>query len=117
MTPVTPDPLIDPDDLKLVTLARGARGRIGAAEGAAVRDELGRTYSGASVQVGGLSLTALELAVAQAVASGASGLEAAVVVTAAVDEVDAASAWAVSRGAPVHVRSVDGSHAKTLRAT
>lgn len=111
---MTADPLVDPDDAKLVTLARGARARIGAAEGAAVRDELGRTYSGATVQVGDLALTALELAVAQAVASGATGLEAAVVVTSA-ETVDAASARAVTPAVPVHVRATDGGHVATLR--
>jgi hypothetical protein len=68
------------EDTKLVTLARGARGRVGAAEGAAVRDETGRTYSGATVALPSLQVSALRLAVAQAVASGARGLEAAVVV-------------------------------------
>lgn len=71
--------VLDDEDAKLVTLARGARGRIGAPQGAAVRDDMGRTYSGATVAKGGLRLSALELAVAQAVASGAAGLEAAVV--------------------------------------
>jgi hypothetical protein len=68
------------EDTKLVTLARGARGRVGAAEGAAVRDETGRTYSGATVALPSLEVSAVQLAVAQAVASGARGLEAAVVV-------------------------------------
>jgi len=68
------------EDAKLATLARGARGRVGATEGAAVRDETGRTYSGASVALPSLTLSALQLAVAQAAASGARGLEAAVVV-------------------------------------
>ncbi len=71
------------EDAKLVTLARGARGRVGAAEGAAVRDETGRTYSGATVSLPSLTLSALALAVAQAAASGAHGLEAAVVVSGA----------------------------------
>lgn len=74
------------EDAKLVTLAKGARIRIGAAEGAAVRDEMGRTYSGATVSAGDFQLSALDLAVAQAIAAGASGLECAVVVgTGAVD--------------------------------
>jgi cytidine deaminase len=68
------------EDAKLVTLARGARGRIGAARGAAVRDETGRTYSAADVALPSLTLTALQLAVAQAVAAGARGAEAAVIV-------------------------------------
>ena len=66
------------DDAKLVTLARGARGRISAAEGAAVRDETGRTYASASVSLLSLHLSALQAAVAQAAASGARGIEAAV---------------------------------------
>lgn len=71
--------VLDDEDAKLVTLARGARGRIAAVQGAAVRDDMGRTYSGASVQRDSLQLTALELAVAQAIAAGARGLECAVV--------------------------------------
>lgn len=73
-------PDLDPEDAKLVTLARGARGRVGAATGAAVRDETGRTYSGADVDLPSLTVSALGLAVAQAAAAGARGLEAAVVV-------------------------------------
>lgn len=69
------------EDTKLLTLARGAASRIGAAEGAAVRDEMGRSYASASVTLGSRSFSALELAVAQAAASGAHGLEAAVVVS------------------------------------
>ncbi len=72
---------LDPQDAKLVTLARGARGRVGAVEGAAVRDTTGRTYSGASVALAHLQVSALALAVAQAAASGATGLEAAALVT------------------------------------
>ena len=40
---------LDAEDAKLVTLAKGARGRVSASEGAAVRDETGRTYASASV--------------------------------------------------------------------
>jgi hypothetical protein len=70
---------LDPEDAKLVTLARSARARAGAAQGAAVRDADGRTYVAASVALPSLSLSALQVAVAMAVSSGASGLEAAVV--------------------------------------
>lgn len=112
MTPVSD---LDAEDLKLVTLARGARGRIGAAEGAAVRDEMGRTYSGATVTVGELSLTALELAVAQAVASGAKGLEAAVVVTSS-DDVSVNVVAAVTAGIAIHVCSTDGTVRSTLHS-
>src|SRR5215212_3860881 len=85
---------LDPEDAKIVMLARSARARTGAAEGAAVRDTDGRTYVAATVALPSLSLTALQAAVAAAVSSGAPGLEAAAVVTTA-DEVDAASAAAV----------------------
>lgn len=78
-----PEPDVEPtpEDVKLVTLARGARLRVGAPEGAAVRDETGRTYAAATVALPSLHLSALQAAVAQAVASGATGVEAAAVVT------------------------------------
>jgi hypothetical protein len=72
---------LDPEDGKLVTLARSARARTGAAEGAAVRDDMGRTYAAATVALPSLSLTALQAAVAAAVSSGVQRLEAAAVVT------------------------------------
>ena len=68
---------LDAEDAKLVTLARSARARIGAAEGAAVRDTDGRTYAAATVALPSLTLTALQVAVAAAVSSGATALEAA----------------------------------------
>jgi hypothetical protein len=74
---------VDAEDEKLVTLARSARARLAAAEGAAVRDDIGRTYVAATVALPGLSLSALGAAVAAAASSGASRLEAAVIVTAA----------------------------------
>jgi hypothetical protein len=105
------------EDAKLVTLARGARGRVGAAEGAAVRDETGRTYSGATVALDALSLSALQLAVAQAAASGARGLEAAVVVRrdAALADADLAAVHALAgAGTPVHVVGTDGALLATI---
>jgi cytidine deaminase len=69
------------EDAKLVALARQARARIQAKEGAAVRDDTGRSYSGATVNLPSTSLTALQLAIAQAVAAGARDIEAGVVVT------------------------------------
>ena len=71
---------LDPEDTKLVTLARAAMGRAEAGSGAAVRDLDGRTYAGAPVALTALGLTALQAAVAAAVSSGASGFEAAVLV-------------------------------------
>jgi cytidine deaminase len=68
------------EDAKLLTLARSARTRGSAFQGAAVRDPDGRIYAAATVALPSLSLTALQVAVAMAVSSGARGLEAAVVV-------------------------------------
>jgi len=101
----------DPEDAKIVTLARSARARTGAAEGAAVRDTDGRTYAAATVALPSLTLTALQAAVAAAVSSGAPGLEAAAVVTAS-DAVDAASLAAVRDLTPsAHVLRADASGA------
>src|SRR5947208_15056272 len=82
---------LDPEDEKLVTLARSTRARTGASEGAAVREDMGRSYAAATVALPSLALTALQAAVAAAVSSGAQQLEAAVVVTEA-HVVDADSA-------------------------
>ena len=96
------------EDSKLVTLARGARGRITAAEGAAVRDDMGRTYSGATVATATIALTAIQLAVAQAIASGAQGIECAVVISAS-DDVDIAAVGELGgTGVPVFVCSSNG---------
>jgi len=101
---------LNAEDGKLVVLARGARGRVGAVEGAAVRDQDGRTYAAASVALPSLTLTALQLAVASAVAAGASRLEAAVVVTEAstLDGAGHAAVRDLSTDAPIHVAAPDG---------
>ena len=78
----------DPEDAKLLVLARSSRARTRAAEGAAVRDRDGRTYVASSVELSSLRLTALALATAMAVSSGATGLEAAAVVTDAAEVLD-----------------------------
>jgi hypothetical protein len=72
---------LDAEDIKIITLARSARARVDSAEGAAVRDETGRTYAAAAVALPSLKLSALTLAVAMAVSSGAAALEAAAVVS------------------------------------
>lgn len=97
-----PDAGLDPEDRKIVTLARSALARTGALEGAAVRDTDGRTYTGCTVALPSLVLSALQAAVAAAVASGARGLEAAAVVSAA-GAVDAASLAAVRELGPAAV--------------
>lgn len=72
---------LGPEDDKLVTLAKGARSRVQAKSGAALRDTTGRTYASANVARDNLVLSAVQLAVGQAVASGATGIEAVVVLT------------------------------------
>lgn len=67
------------EDNKLVVLARSTRARTRAAEGAAVRDTDGRTYAAATVDLPSLKLSAVQVCVAMAVASGSTGLEAVVV--------------------------------------
>jgi hypothetical protein len=71
---------LDPEDRKLVTLARGAMARTDGGSGAAVRDVDGRTYAAGAVGLSALRLSALQAAVAAAVSSGAEGFEAAVLV-------------------------------------
>jgi hypothetical protein len=70
---------VDAEDNKLVVLARATRARTGAAEGAALRDLDGRTYAAATVDLPSLQVSALGVCIAMAVASGARGAEAAVV--------------------------------------
>ena len=77
------DAELDPEDAKIITLARSARARSGARTGAAVRDVTGRTYAAVEVELPSLRLSALEVAVAMAVSSGAEALEAAAIVSAA----------------------------------
>jgi hypothetical protein len=72
---------LDPEDAKLIILARSARARNSAAEGAAVRDETGRTYVATTVALPSVRLSATQLAVAMAVTGGARSLEAAALVT------------------------------------
>ncbi|MCQ4209367.1 MULTISPECIES: cytidine deaminase [Streptomyces] len=106
---------LGPEDRKIVTLARSARARNGVPEGAAVRDETGRTYVAGTVALDSLKLSALQTAVAMAVASGAQSLEAAAVVSAA-DALAGEDVAAVrdlgGAGTPVFLAAPDG----TVRA-
>ena len=103
-------PDLSAEDAKLITLARGARARVGALEGAAVRDADGRTYAGCSVALPSMSVTALQLAVASAVAAGATKLEAAAVVTEAstLDGAGHAAVRDLATDAPIHLAAPDG---------
>ncbi|MEU7319982.1 cytidine deaminase [Streptomyces griseoviridis] len=110
---------LDPEDRKIVTLARSARARNGVPEGAAVRDETGRTYVAGTVGLDSLRLSALRTAVAMAVASGATSLEAAAVVTeaAAVPDADLAAVRDLGgAGTPVLVAGPDGTVRDTVAA-
>ena len=70
----------DPEDQKLITLARAALARTGARQGASLRDTTGRAYAAASVELQHLNLSAVTVAVAMAVSSSAEGVEAVAVV-------------------------------------
>lgn len=111
------EPLTDPDDVKLVTLARSTRARTRAAEGACVRDLDGRTYAAATVALPSLRLSAVQVAVAMAVCSGAQGLEA-VLVLGEGSSVEPADLSAVrdlaGAGVPVHLAAPDGSVVGTV---
>ena len=106
-----------PEDIKIITLARSARARVAAAEGAAVRDETGRTYAAAAVALPSLRLSALALAVAMAVSSGADSLEAAALVSdgAEPDPADIAAVRELGPAAVVFLSAPDGTVLATLR--
>jgi hypothetical protein len=109
--------LTDPEDKKIVTLARSTRARTGALEGACVRDTDGRTYAGATVDLASLRLSALQVAVAMAVASGAKGLEAVAILgeKAAVEETDMSVVRDFAGpGVPVHLAAPDGTVVSSL---
>ena len=107
---------MDAEDQKLVTLARATRTRAGAAEGAALRDLDGRTYAAATVDLPSLRVSALGAAIAMAVASGAKGAEAAVVLTAGAVDPDDLAALRDFAGAdvPVHRGTPSGEVEETL---
>jgi hypothetical protein len=106
-----------PEDFKIITLARAARARVSAAEGAAVRDETGRTYAAAAVALPSLRLSALRLAVAMAVSSGAASLEAAALVTdgSGPDPADLAAVRDAGSDAVVFHAAPDGTIKATLQ--
>lgn len=105
------------EDDKLVTLAKGARARVGAESGAALRDTTGRTYSATNVRSGPLELSAVELLTGLALSAGATGIEAIVIIsddvlvtTKDMDIVESVGGV----GVPVHVIDNSGSLLRTL---
>ncbi|MDQ6873588.1 MAG: cytidine deaminase [Actinomycetota bacterium] len=112
-------PELDPEDAKILILARAARQRAyaphsgaAAAEGAAVRDTDGRTYAAATVEMSDPALTtsALRGAVAAAASSGARRFEAAAIVTDAAtpDPRDLAVLREFGAGIPLLMARPDG---------
>jgi hypothetical protein len=89
------------EDAKLVTLARAARARINAIEGAAVRDGDGRTYAAAGVALPSMTLSALQVAVASAEAS-------------TIDDPGLAAVRDLAATAPVHLAAPDGALVGTI---
>ena len=107
--PVTLD---DPEDLKIIGLARATRARPGAADGACVRDGDGRTYAAAAVDLPSLRLSSLQVAVAMAASSGVSGLEATAMVSdgSGPSDIDLAAVRDLGgTGVPVYFATGDGS--------
>lgn len=99
---------LDAEDAKLVVLARGALARSGGSDGAAVRDTDGRTYAAGEVSLKSLSLTALQVAVAAAISSGAEGFEAAVIVGGTLADSGTAAVREKSAAAKIIVTGRDG---------
>ena len=107
---------MDPEDKKLVVLARATRMRVDAAQGAAVRDLDGRTYAAATVALPHLDVSAIGGAIVMAIAGGSTGLEAVVVLG---EEAPGQSDLAAVRdfagvGVPIHVGSAAGKISETV---
>lgn len=102
---------LDPENSKIIILARSTRARLGTPEGAAVRDDTGRTYVATPVTLASITLSALQAAVVVAASSGADRLEAAALVSDAGGPSDADLAAVHDLGgtqAPIFVASPDG---------
>lgn len=113
--PETPE--LTAEDEKIVVLARSARARTQAAEGAAVRDTDGRTYAASTVDLPSFKITALQAAIAAAVSSGAEGIEAAAVVSAdpLVPEASVHAVRDLSESAPIFRADPSGAVEEVLR--
>lgn len=104
------------EDAKLVVLARATKARTGAAEGAALRDQDGRTYASATLSLTSLRVSALAGCLAMAASSGARGVEAAVLLGAddlAETDLQALKEFA-GAGVPVHLGSASGAITVTV---
>ena len=103
---------VGPENEKIIVLARSARVRLSAAEGAAVRDTTGRTYVATTVALPSLQLSAVRAAIVMAVGGGADGLEAVAVVSGSNKPPQAEDLAAVrdlgGPTTPVYLASADG---------
>ena len=103
---------VGPENEKIIVLARSARVRLSAAEGAAVRDTTGRTYVATTVALPSLQLSAVRAAIVMAVGGGADGLEAVAVVSGSGKRPQAEDLAAVrdlgGPTTPVYLASADG---------
>jgi hypothetical protein len=96
-----------PEDAKIITLARSALARTSARQAACVRDTDGRSYAGVSVALQHLNLSAIQVAVAMAVSSGAPGVEAVAVAGADAPSADDLALLRELPGTDVVVWTVD----------
>ena len=92
----------------------GALARAETTSGAAVRDGDGRTYAGAPVATSALTLTALQVAAATALSSGAQSFEAAVIVGGADDDPGLDLVAEISRGAYTLITDLKGPSCRRL---
>jgi cytidine deaminase len=67
--------LSNPEDVKLLTLAKNTLARSQSEQAAALRDNTGRTYVAINVATVGLTLDALQAVLTVALASGITGIE------------------------------------------
>ena len=95
--------LTDPEDKKLMVLARATKARTGAAQAAALRDLDGRTYAAAAVSLEAVQVSAVAGCLSMAISSGAQGAEAVVVLGGEVADADLrAVAEFAGDATPVH---------------
>ncbi|SFB28118.1 hypothetical protein SAMN05216266_107218 [Amycolatopsis marina] len=108
---------LGPEDEKIVILARSARARTQALEGAAIRDTDGRTYAACNIALPSFSLTAIQAAIAAAVSSGAEGIEAAAIVgeTPLFDQASVHALRDMGGRAPIYLADPSGTVQEVLR--
>lgn len=104
---------LNPEDGKLVTLARALLARTDSGQAAAARDRTGRTYVAAAVDLPHLRLEALQAVISALVSAGGDGVEAVAVIGWSPTPDGVAAVRDLSRQAPIWL--VDSSGAVTGR--